>query len=348
MGPKGFKTRYQTGDLIADRYKVRRVLGRGGMGVVYLVVDMESQEQRALKTILPQHSDNKTAIRRFYREVDTIRRLKHPAIVNIHDAGRLDAALYYTMDYVNGKSLNRWIEERGRLGIGSTVRILALLADALEHAHQHTVHRDISPENVMVLSDGTVRLLDFGLAKLVDNEGAFTMVGASLGKLQYKAPEQGLNATGVDGRADLYSLGVMFYVMLSGKFPKRGLKFTDLVPELPRDCDDFVARATARSPDERFPNAREFREALMHLYRICTGKAPSAYAAPEPPPVPFPDVPLGTVAPPPLARPWPVAAPMPEPAPSFPRRLARRLKGWRDALTRWLRRPFSPKSSNRT
>jgi len=346
MQPQTGKTRYHTGDLIADRYKVRRVLGRGGMGVVYLVVDMETQEQRALKTILPQYSDNKTAIRRFYREVQTIRRLKHPAIVNIYDAGRLDAVLYYTMDYVNGKSLNRWIEERGRLGIGSTVRILALLADVLEHAHQHTIHRDISPENVMVLSDGTVRLLDFGLAKLVDNEGAFTMVGASLGKLQYKAPEQGLNATGVDGRADLYSLGVMFYVMLSGKFPKRGVKLTDLVPELARDCDDFVAKATARSPDERFADAREFRGALMHVYNICTGKATSAYAAPEPPPVPFPDVPLGSAAPPRRTRRRP-GAPMPEPPPTSSARLAGRLRGWVDGVMGWLRRPFSRRASNR-
>jgi len=340
------KTQFQTGDLIADRYKVRRVLGRGGMGVVYLVVDMESQEQRALKTILPQYTNNTAAVRRFSREVDTIRRLRHPAIVRVYDSERVGSLLYYTMDYVEGKSLNRWIEERKRLGIGSTVRILALLADALEHAHEHTIHRDISPENVMVVSDGSVRLLDFGLAKLVDNEGAFTMVGASLGKLQYKAPEQGLNATAVDERADLYSLGVMFYVMLSGKFPKRNVKLTDLVPELPEDCDDFVAKATARSPEDRYATAREFREGLMQVYQVCKGKAPSAYAPPEPPPVPAPDgEPLGQVMPPRVAPPAmpPTGAPVSVSAPT----LVQRVKSGLAALARRLRRPFSRGSGGR-
>jgi len=257
---------FKTGDVIADRYRVRRVLGRGGMGVVYLVVDLETVEQRALKTLLPEYVENQVAIRRFAREVETARRLDHPAIVKIHEARRVGNLLFYTMDYIEGKSLRQWLEERGKLGLGSTVRILALLADALEYAHQFTVHRDISPENVMVLSDGSVRLLDFGLAKLVDNQGAFTMIGASLGKMHYKAPEQHLDATHVDGRADLYSLGVMFHALLTGKFPKRGVPITSLVPGLPEECNTFFEKATALRPDDRFANAREFREALMRVY----------------------------------------------------------------------------------
>ena len=280
------KTNFDAGDVIAERYEVLRILGRGGMGVVYLVLDKETEQRLALKTLLPQYVANSNAIRRFAREVDAVRRLEHPCIVRIYDARRIGSLLFYTMDYVQGKSLTEWIRERGRLGIGSTVRVLALLAEALDYAHRYTIHRDISPENVMVLSDGTVRLLDFGLAKLADNQGAFTMVGASLGKCQYRAPEQEVNAKDVDARADLYSLGIMFYVMLTGKFPKEGVLLTDVVPELPKVCDEFVEKATALFPEQRFATANEFRTALMRVYRICTGKPEKPRPAPPEPRLP--------------------------------------------------------------
>ncbi|MDQ1255548.1 MAG: Serine/threonine protein kinase [Candidatus Hydrogenedentes bacterium] len=275
------KTEFNPGDLIADRYEVQRILGRGGMGVVYLVLDREVNDRRALKTLLPQYVANGAAVRRFVREVTTVRRLNHPAIVRIYDAHQIGKLLFYTMDYVKGKNLHVWLREKGQLGLGSTVRILALLADALEYAHEFTIHRDLSPDNVMVLADGSVRLLDFGLAKLSDNEGAFTIVGTSLGKKQYNAPEQMANATDVDCRADIYSLGVMFFVMLAGKLPKMGESLCSLRPDLPKDCDVFLKRAMAMFPEQRYPTAHDFRIALLHLYDISTGKAPAG-SLPEP------------------------------------------------------------------
>ena len=263
---------YKQGDLIADRYQVEGVLGQGGMGVVYLVTDQLTQQRLALKTLLPQYVTNERAVQRFVREVKTVRQLDHPCIVKVHDAQRTGTLLYYTMDYVQGKSLHAWIQQRGKLGLGSTVRILSLLAHALEHAHQFTIHRDISPDNVMVLADGSVKLLDFGLAKLTNTDQQFTMIGMSLGKAQYNSPEQRTSAADVDLRTDIYSLGVMYFVMLTGQIPKLGQKPSDLVPDLPNGCDAFYSKATASDRNDRYQNAKEFREALGALYEQVSSK----------------------------------------------------------------------------
>jgi serine/threonine-protein kinase len=260
---EGEKTR-----LVAGRYEVIRPLGRGGMGKVFLVRDRESGQQLAMKVLRTQYQYNERVIARFAREVAAIRQLEHPCIVKIFDARRAGDTLFYTMEYIEGRSLRDWIQKRGRLDFGSTVRVLCLVADALEHAHRVTIHRDISPDNVMVLSDGSVRLLDFGLAKLSDDNAGLTMVGVNLGKIQYNAPEQRRNASTVDHRADIYPLGVMFFEMLTGHRPKPGEKLSELRPELPPGCDGFLALAMADDPGERFPTAAEFRDALFGLYQL--------------------------------------------------------------------------------
>ena len=180
---------FKQGDLIANRYEVLTGLGHGGMGAVYKVLDRETTLTCALKTLLPRYADDKRAAHRFIQEINAIRQLDHPGIVQIYSAQRADGLLYYTMEYINGISLRSWMK-KGRFGIGSTYRILSLLCDALEHAHRHTVHRDVSPENIMITPDGNVKLLDFGLAKITRADRSFTRVGVSLGKIQYSAPEQ--------------------------------------------------------------------------------------------------------------------------------------------------------------
>ena len=164
---------FEVGDLFADRYEIVKELGRGGMGMVYLVIDQKTQKRkhRALKMLLPKYATNKQAVRRFAREVNAARQLRHPSIVKIYDAGKGDGALYYVMEYVEGKSVRAWMRERKKktgkaFGLGSTVRVLGMLCSALDHAHNFTIHRDLSPANVMGMRDGRVKLLDFGLAKL--------------------------------------------------------------------------------------------------------------------------------------------------------------------------------------
>ena len=257
--------------LIGNRYQVIRPLGRGGMGKVFLVLDEQTGQQLALKMIRTQYQYNGKAVARFDREVAAIRKLDHPCIVKIFDARKDGDLLYYTMEYVGGKSLRLWMQEKGKFGLGSAVRILGLISHALEHAHKVTIHRDISPENVMVMKDGSLRLLDFGLAKLTGEEQALTQVGISLGKLLYIAPEQRASAADVDQRADIYPLGVMFYEMLTGQLPK-GMKLRELRPDLPVECETFLARAMADHPDDRFSTAAEFHRALLKMFEAAKDK----------------------------------------------------------------------------
>lgn len=254
--------------LIAGRYEVIQPLGRGGMGKVFLVRDVETGQKLALKMLRTQWQSRKAVVARFLREIETARRLDHPCIVKIYDTHHDDNLLFYTMEYVEGKSLRFWMKQRKQLEFGSVVRVLSLVAHALEHAHQITIHRDLSPENVMVLQDGSIRLLDFGLAKLEDANRGLTMVGSSLGKFQYVAPEQRVNAAHVDHRADLYPLGIMFFEMLAGHLPDGREKISELRPDLPPQADSFVAKAMAGAPEQRFQSAREFRQALMALYEL--------------------------------------------------------------------------------
>ncbi len=256
------------GDVIAGRYRIGDALGRGGMGVVYQAIDQQSGQRLAFKTLLPQYLTNTRAVQRFIQEVNVIRQLNHPCIVRIMDARQIDDLLFYTMEFVEGKSLRSWMKGKKRFGMGSTMRVLTLLCGALEHAHQYTIHRDLSPENVMITPEGGIKLLDFGLAKLMNTDSSFTRVGISLGKVQYIAPEQRSDAKNVDHRADLYSLGVMFYEMLSGELPIHGKPLSALRPELPQECDTFVEKALAAEPEARFGSASEFQAALARLYEL--------------------------------------------------------------------------------
>ena len=274
---------FQVGDVIAERYQVVRMLGKGGMGIVYLVNDSKYDRQIALKTLLPQYATNQQAVGRFVREVNAVRQLNHPGIVRILAARQYKTLLYYTMEYLDGKTVREYMVKRGKLGLGSAVRILSLLCDALEEVHKVTVHRDLSPENIILLPNGTIKLLDFGLAKLQDPSGAqFTRIGATLGRIQYNAPEQSFNASEVDQRADLYSVGVIFFEMLSGKVPRTFESVCDLVPELPKETDKFLEQAMARDPSERIPNAAAFRDGLNHLYQVSVGNVkPEPVAEPS-------------------------------------------------------------------
>lgn len=182
------------------------------------------------------------------------------------------------MEYVEGKSLRQSLQERGRFQMKTVVRILSLVADALEHAHRFTIHRDLSPENIMLVPDGSVRLLDFGLAKLDDNYKDLTSVGTNLGRIEYMAPEQQINASTVDVRADIYPLGIMFFELLVGRRPKFNEKITDLCPELPCEAIEFMRKTTDPDPDKRMHTVGAFRDELLRIHKIAQGRlhSPSA------------------------------------------------------------------------
>lgn len=259
-------SKFEEGQVIADRYAIKKLLGRGGMGEVYLALDAFTSQDVALKTLHPKYVNNKHAMARFVREVNAAHKLNHPGVVKIYDARQWEDTLFYTMEYVEGKSLRHWLSQRGKLSLASAVRVLCLVADALAHAHEITIHRDLSPENIMVLRDGSIRVLDFGLAKMDDKFKDLTMLGMNLGKLAYIAPEQQVDASRVDHRADIFPLGVIFFEMLTGQRPKPGQKITDFCPELPPEADTFLEKAMAADPDKRFPSAYAFRAELLALY----------------------------------------------------------------------------------
>ncbi len=279
MQDKPISLQFQPGMVVADRYEIRRLLGKGGMGQVFLAHDLKTRQDVAVKTLHRRYTSNRDAVARFVREVTLSRQLDHPGVVKLLETHNWNGTLFYTMEYVEGKTLRRWLAEQRRLDFGSAVRVLCLVADALEHAHAITIHRDLSPENIMVLPDGSVRLLDFGLAKLDDKFKGLTMVGMNLGKMMYMAPEQELDAAGVDFRADLYSLGIIFFEVLVGRTPLPGRNILDFRPELPRETDGFLRKALARDPNDRFSSAREFRTELLHLYKLYTANG-SAAASP--------------------------------------------------------------------
>lgn len=257
---------FEVGQTVADRYLLTRKLGKGGMGEVFLATDTSNGQEVALKTLHPQFANNRHALARFVREVNTAYHLHHPGIVKIYDARQWQDNMFYTMEYVDGKTLRHWMNQRGKLRFTSAVRILCLVADALSHAHHLTIHRDLSPENIMVLKDGSIRVLDFGLAKVQDKFEGLTVAGVNLGKLAYMAPEQQKDAAQVDHRADIYPLGVMFFEMLTGQRPKPGQRITELCPELPAEADTFLSRAMATDPEKRFPSAQAFRAELLALF----------------------------------------------------------------------------------
>jgi len=261
-------TKTDQAQVFARRYEILRPLGRGGMGKVFLVKDLETGRRLALKMLRSQYQQNDKIVARFRREIETVRQLDHPCIVKIFDADTYSGMTYYTMEYIKGKSLRQWRIERGRLRFSAVVRVLCLVAHALDHAHRVTIHRDISPENIMVLPDGGVRILDFGLAKLDDANEGLTIVGMNLGKLQYNAPEQHKDAANADHRADIYPLGVMFYEMLTGRLPDKKHHFSELRPDLPPECDAFLEKAMAFDREERFATAADFHRELLALYNL--------------------------------------------------------------------------------
>ena len=206
------------GDLVNNRFEVVKQLGFGGMGAVYHVKDRFTEQDRALKVMLPSLLKSEGARKRFQSEVIISQKLGHKNIVRIHDimVDRTRRIYFFTMELVEGKTLHRVLNERGgTLPLSEALHIAHQLCDALAYAHELTVHRDLKPQNIMVQPDGTIKILDFGLAKLM-SPGRLTKSSMALGTAYYQAPEQSVHLSELDQRADLYSVGIILYQMLTG------------------------------------------------------------------------------------------------------------------------------------
>ena len=249
--------------------EIEALLGRGGMGVVYRVRQTKLDRQAALKILAPHRADDPVLAERFLREARTLARLSHPHIVSIFDMGRAGDFWFILMEYVDGASL-RGLMGDGALSADEAVRLVPQICDAMQYAHdQGVVHRDIKPENVLVDQNGQVKIADFGIAKLAGDphvdDVTLTSVGARMGTSGYMAPEQASNTADVDHRADIYSLGIMFYEMLTGKLPTPDYTPPSRLSEVDARLDRVVERSLRDAPQDRFQQAAHLKQALESI-----------------------------------------------------------------------------------
>lgn len=264
------------GQVIAKRYVVQSIVGRGGMGCIYKVHDNTLDEDVALKTLLPEYSRDKMVVERFFNEARIARGLSHPNVVRVHDIGIEGDVVYISMEFLPGNSLRSMLEALPpgqRLPVRTVLEIFDGLCAALEYAHQYTVHRDIKPENVMVLPDGTVKLMDFGISKLMGNSNV-TSASIVMGTPFYMSPEQVKHSANVDARADIYSVGVMLYEVLSGHAPtgiRKALPADS--SEVPPALDPIIEKCVDPDPEKRYSSAGALRTALANVAKPTTSTA---------------------------------------------------------------------------
>jgi serine/threonine-protein kinase len=258
------------------RYDILELVGRGGMGVLYRARDQALERNVALKMMLVDFTLDPSARERFQREARAVARLQHRNVVTIHELGEADGVPYIVMEFLSGKDLETLLQNETRLTLAEKLDIAIQLCEGLGYAHeQGIVHRDIKPGNVRVLEDGTVKILDFGIAKFAVS--SVTQSGTIMGTPSYMAPEQVMGQS-VDGRADLFSAGVLLYELLIGKKPFVGEAPTAVVyqimhvepahvrqalPDLPEALDEIVDRALKKDPDERYSRASEMASDLQ-------------------------------------------------------------------------------------
>jgi tRNA A-37 threonylcarbamoyl transferase component Bud32 len=242
--------------------EILELLGQGGMGAVYKARQPKLDRLVAVKILPPDWGKDRGFADRFEREAKALARLSHPQIVAVHDFGEADGLFYLVMEYVDGANLRHILRE-GRLQPQEALAIIPQICDALQYAHEEgVVHRDIKPENILLDSKGRVKIADFGLAKLLNRpRAAFTLTGSQqvMGTLDYMAPEQRLRPQEVDHRADIYSLGVVFYEMLTGELPLGRFEAPSQKARVDARLDEVVFRALEREPERRYQRASQVK-----------------------------------------------------------------------------------------
>lgn len=282
------------------RYRIVKELGKGTMGVVYQAHDPQIDRMVALKVLRPDRVTSEAFVNRFLKEARAIGRLSHPRIVTIYDVGEDHGTIYIAMEYLQGEPFNDVVRS-GRLTLLQSVDIAKQVAETLDYAHrQGIVHRDIKPSNIILGEDNQVKLTDFGIARIEDTAaGHQTQAGEILGTPVYMSPEQVMGKT-VDGRSDLFSVGVILYEMTVGRRPFSGNNIAAIFraitqdePEPPDRADPFVPKALtdvilkslSKSPETRFQTGKAFSEALSAIQQLLKdGNAITAeQSAPSPP-----------------------------------------------------------------
>ena len=261
------------GRVLAGRYQINGFIGEGGMSRVWRALDQNTGKNVAVKVLREEYSEDESFIRRFDREAQAASRMSHPNIVNLLDVGvEEDGTRYLVMEYVQGKTLKRFIQESGALRPEIAAQIIIRVLAALQHAHQNgVVHRDIKPQNILIDKEGTVKVADFGIARMANAQTVNQTDESVMGSVYYFSPEQARGAA-VDARSDIYSVGVVFYEMLTGKVPFTGdtpvaiamqhlqtapIPPAEVNPSVSSALDFVVLHAMEKKPRRRYQSAEE-------------------------------------------------------------------------------------------
>ena len=265
------KDQFQPGDVLGGRFEILQVLGEGGMGTVYKAVDREVDHVVALKLIRPELAVHPAILARFKQELLTARQVTHRNVIRIHDLSEVDGVKFISMEFVEGCDLRKMLIDRGKLPPEEAVEVIRQVCLALDAAHSAgVIHRDLKPQNVMQDKQGRILVMDFGLARSLQSDG-MTQTGALLGTIEYMSPEQGMGKQ-LDGRSDLFAVGLIFYELLTCKLPykadtamasllkrnqERAVPAAELDATIPKGLSDIVSKCLERDLNLRYKSAQE-------------------------------------------------------------------------------------------
>lgn len=264
------------GSKINDRYQIIKTLGEGGMANVYLAHDTILDRNVAVKVLRGDLANDEKFVRRFQREALSASSLSHPNIVEMYDVGEDDGQYYIVMEYVDGMTLKQVLKKRGHLSVTEVIDIMLQVTDGMAHAHDaYIIHRDIKPQNIMILSNGMIKITDFGVATAL-NSTQLTQTNSVMGTVHYLPPEQA-NGKGSTIRSDIYSMGIMMYELLTGLVPYKGDNAVEIAlkhlkeplpsvrkfnSSIPQSVENVIIKATAKNPKNRYTDARAMHEDL--------------------------------------------------------------------------------------
>ena len=264
------------GQKINDRYEIIKTIGEGGMANVYLANDTILDRKVAIKVLRGDLSNDEKFIRRFQREALSVSNLSHPNIVEVYDVGEEDGQYYIVMEYIEGKTLKQLLKKRETLTLPEVIDIMLQLTDGLAHAHEsYIIHRDIKPQNIMILDNGLVKITDFGIAMAL-NATQLTQTNSVMGSVHYLPPEQA-NGKSATIKSDIYSLGILMYELITGSVPFKGDNAVEIAlkhmkekipsirkqnPTIPQSVENIVIKATAKNPRNRYDSVKEMHDDL--------------------------------------------------------------------------------------
>ena len=284
------------GQKINDRYEVIRSIGEGGMANVYLGYDTILDRNVAIKILRGDLSNDEKFVRRFQREALSASSLAHPNIVEMYDVGEDNGLYYIVMEYIEGKTLKQLLKKRGSLTLSEAIDIMLQLTDGMAHAHNsYIIHRDLKPQNIMIKDDGSIKITDFGIAMAL-NSTQLTQTNSVMGSVHYLPPEQA-SGKGSTTKSDIYSMGIIFYELLTGNLPFKGDNAVEIAlkhmrdplpslresnPAIPQSIENIILKATAKNPKNRYSDAKARHDDLLTaLDDDRMNEAPYKYKYPE-------------------------------------------------------------------